>query len=325
MRPGQSLSLNEMQIWNVSGREALQWGTEIDVAWTRSALLVALASACVAAPLNAQDEVARPRGENGPPPGVAGDENVFDGDWLRVGIGLGVSSSYDGSDDYRLVPFPFVQGRIAGIGISPRGPGLAFDITPVADQGADLSFGPVVRLRSDRASGIRDDVVRQAGKLDRAVEIGLNTGFALSGVSKRGDRLSFGLEARHDVASAHNGFVVAPSVSYSRPFGRAVFAQLSANIEWVSDDYADYYYSVSPAQSAASGLSEFAADGGLTSIGTGLLVGFDLDGNALNGGLGLVTITGYSRLVGDAKDTPYTSVRGSADQFFGAVGVVYTF
>ena len=44
-----------------------------------------------------------------------------------------------------------------------------------------------------------------------------------------------------------------------------------------------------------------------------------------NGGLALVVIGGYSRVLGDAADTPFTSIRGSADQWFTAVGVGYTF
>ena len=30
-------------------------------------------------------------------------------------------------------------------------------------------------------------------------------------------------------------------------------------------------------------------------------------------------------MLNDAKNTPYTSIRGSADQWFGAVGIGYTF
>jgi hypothetical protein len=34
---------------------------------------------------------------------------------------------------------------------------------------------------------------------------------------------------------------------------------------------------------------------------------------------------GYTRQLGDGKRTPLTRLRGSADQFLGAVGVGYTF
>jgi outer membrane scaffolding protein for murein synthesis (MipA/OmpV family) len=36
-------------------------------------------------------------------------------------------------------------------------------------------------------------------------------------------------------------------------------------------------------------------------------------------------VGGWSRLIGDSADTPYTSVRGDANQFILGAGVAYTF
>ena len=52
---------------------------------------------------------------------------------------------------------------------------------------------------------------------------------------------------------------------------------------------------------------------------------FDLDRNALNGGWTLFGVGGYSRLLGDAADTPYTALRGSPNQFITGLGVGYSF
>ena len=102
-------------------------------------------------------------------------------------------------------------------------------------------------------------------------------------------------------------------------------ASLSLSAEHADDDFADYYYSVSPTQSAASGLPQFAADSGWTKAGATMLLAFDFDGDLTNGGLSAVLIGGHSRMLGDAKQTPYTSIRGSTGQWFGALGVGYTF
>jgi len=139
------------------------------------------------------------------------------------------------------------------------------------------------------------------------------------------DSLSFDLDTRWDVAGAHDGMVVEASVAWSRPIGRGTFQSLSLNAEFVDDNFAEYYYSVSAAQSATSGLPEFGADGGLNSLGVTAFTALDLDGNALNGGFSIVSISGYSRLIGDSADTPYTSLRGDPNQFFVAFGVGYTF
>lgn len=291
--------------------------------------------ACVAMPLSAQDGQSPDQsgpppgvesGQGGPPPGVLDGENVFDGDWLTVGVGAGYSTSYSGSNDYVVIPAPVIQGRLGGIGISPQPAGIALDLTPEAPRGqADFAIGPSVRFRNDRANRIEDDVVKLAGELDTAFEVGIAASYSLSGVLGRNDSLSFDLGASWDVAGAHDGMVVQPSIGYSRPLSRGTFMSLSVSAEFVDDSFADYYYSVSPAQSAASGLPEFSADGGLKSLGVSLLSVFDLDGNALNGGWSAVSITGYSRLVGDAKDTPYTSLRGDPNQYFIALGLAYTF
>ena len=89
----------------------------------------------------------------------------------------------------------------------------------------------------------------------------------------------------------------------------------------IDDDYADYYYSVP----AGGALPAFQADGGWDSVGANLLVGVDLDGNLANGGLSLIALGGYSRQLGDSKDTPFTAIRGDADQWMGAIGIGYTF
>ena len=54
-------------------------------------------------------------------------------------------------------------------------------------------------------------------------------------------------------------------------------------------------------------------------------VAVDLDGNLENGGFAVFAVASYDRLLGDAADSPTTSVRGSPNQFLGAVGIGYTF
>ncbi|WP_394729657.1 MipA/OmpV family protein [Altererythrobacter sp. GH1-8] len=263
----------------------------------------------------------------GPPSGAAGGRpaSVFDGDWVTVGVGVGMGPTYDGSDDYRVSPAPVLQGRIAGVRLVARPAGLAADIIPDGDGRISYSFGPTFRLRSDRASDIDDDVVELAGELDRAFELGFSSGIGISQVFKRGDNLGLELDVRWDVAGAHKGRVIEPGIAYFTPINRGMIGIFNIGAQFVDDDFADYYYSVSAEQSMASGLAPFQAEGGLNSIGANALLIIDLDGNLANGGLSAVVIGGYSRLQGDAADTPYTSERGSANQLFGALGIAYTF
>ncbi|HEY8603878.1 MipA/OmpV family protein [Tsuneonella suprasediminis] len=250
---------------------------------------------------------------------------VYDGDWVSIGAGVGYGPSYSGSDDYVAFPVPLIQGSLGGVAIRPRAGGVALDFIPDPDKGAGFALGPVLRIRSDRARQIEDPVVASAGKLKTAIEIGGNAGVSMPAVLNPYDRLSFSVDVTHDINGAHRGTAISPGISYFTPLSRGMIAMLSVSAEHGDRKFMDYYYSVSPTQSAASGLPTYTAGSGWTKAGANLIVGVDLDGDLTNGGLGLVFIGGYSHMLGDAKDTPYTSIRGSADQWLGGVGIGYTF
>ncbi|MEL7198414.1 MAG: MipA/OmpV family protein [Pseudomonadota bacterium] len=272
----------------------------------------------------------RPAGPPSGPPGGPGFKPVFDDTWVTVGIGVGLVPSYSGSDDYTAFPLPLIVGRLGGVGLRPNGPGIALDLLSKAPAGPasskpSFNFGPAFRIRNDRVNQIEDVVVEQLDDLDLAVEVGLDGGVTFPSVFTRGDRLSVGAQARWDVAGAHSGMVVEPSIGYARSIGRGTLVNLGLSAQIVDDDFAEYYFNVSPADNEASGLPVFSGDGGLNSLGLTAIITNDLDGNALNGGFSIYTIAGYSRLIGDGADTPFTSVRGNANQFIAGVGVAYTF
>lgn len=280
--------------------------------------VVALA-AIAAAPAAAQDTDQ----EGDPPPGPP--ETVFDGDFLSIGVGAGYGPSYSGSDDYVVFPLPVVQARVGDIAINPRPAGLAVAWSPDTNGGPKVQLGVATRFRNARASHIVDPVVESLGKLDNAIEVGPTVGIGIPGVLNPYDSLTLTVDAQWDVAGAHGGMTVIPTLTYFTPLSRGAAASLSFSGIVGDDKFSDYYYSVSPAQSVTSGLPAFSAKGGLNSLGVNLLLAYDLDGDLTNGGFSLVGIGGYSRLQGDAADTPLTSIRGSADQFRIGAGIGYTF
>ncbi len=253
-------------------------------------------------------------------------ENVFDGDYLTIGIGGAYVPSYDGSDDYVFTALPLLQGSIAGIGTSPRAAGVALDFIPDrADSKVRFLLGPSVRLRMSRANDIKDDVVELLPELDTAIEVGPSAGVSFSGVLNPYDSLSMTVDVRWDVAGAHNGMTVGPSLSYTTPLSRGMAAVLSVSGEWADDKFMDYYYSIDAGAATITGLDQFDADSGFKSVGTQLLLGWDLDNDLQNGGLALFAVGGYSKLLGDAADTPFTVDRGSASQWLAGAGIAYTF
>lgn len=254
------------------------------------------------------------------------DQGVYEGDYLTVGAGAFYGPSYEGSDDYVLFPAPLVQGRLFGVSITPRAGGVALDFIPDGkDAKVGFSLGPVATIRRDRASHIKDVVVKKLGKLDTAVEVGANAGVTVYDLVTGYDSLTFSGDARWDVAGAHHGMVWGPSVSYFTPVSKGAAVNLALSAEHMDDDFADYYFSVSPAGSVASGLPTFSADGGGKNLGANVLVGVDFDGDLTNGGLAGFVTGGYTRMLGDAKRTPLTSVRGDRDQWLIGGGLAFTF
>lgn len=277
----------------------------------RIALIAVAALALLASPAAAQDAASEP--------------SVFDGDYLSVGVGAAYGPSYAGSDDYVFFPVPLLQGSFHDVAINPRSGGVALDFIPDPDKGVGFNLGVAARARLDRSRKIKDPVVRSLGKLDTAIEVGPTAGVTIAQVFDPYDSLTFGVDALWDVAGAHKGMVVDPAVTYFTPLSRGIAASLSLSAEYTDRKFADYYYSITPLGSAASGLPVFDAGSGFTKAGANVLLGFDLDGDLQNGGLALFVVGGYSRMLGDAKRSPVTSVRGSPDQWLGAVGLGFTF
>ncbi|KLE34928.1 structural protein MipA [Aurantiacibacter luteus] len=256
-------------------------------------------------------------------------ETVFSGDYLSLGVGAAYSPSYTGSDDYVIDVLPIVQGSLGGIKISPRAGGITLDFIQDRPGGPGIDLGVAARIRGNRASQIKDEVVEHYGELDTAYEVGPSAGISFPAVLNPYDNLSLKTDVLFDVSGAHDGMTVSPSVTYFTPLSRAMAASLSIGTEWADEDFQDYYFRVDNSLytgPAGQQLPGYEPDGGgFTSVGANLLLAYDLDGDLANGGLGLVFIGGYSRVLGDAADTPFTSIRGSEDQFLAAVGIGYTF
>jgi len=279
--------------------------------------LAALALGCLSTPLFAQST---PAASELPNP-----EELSSRDMVTVAVGAGFTPDYEGSDDYRLIPAAAIRGQVSGISFSTQGTYLYVDVIPKRSSKLDLILGPVAGVRLNRTRKIKDDVVDLLPDRKTAIELGGYAGASFSGLTNPYDSLALTVAAVHDVANAHESTVIMPKASFSTPLSRTTYASASAGATFVSDKFADYYFSVSPAESAltAGVLPVFDADGGMKDWNLGLLLNQSITGDLL-GGFSIFGTANYSRLVGDFKRSPLVSQRGSASQWLVAAGAAYT-
>lgn len=229
-------------------------------------------------------------------------------------IGIAAVPDYEGADDHRVLPL--VDGTVF------------FGERYIALQGATLranvisahgfEFGPIASLTFGRDDKIKDRAVAALGKIEDAYEIGAfgAVSFDVGG----NDELRIALQAVHDVSDVHDAFVISANVTYTVPVDERLTLMLDLGSSYADNDYAQTYFSVTPAQSVASGLQSYAATGGIKDVGAQLTASYRIGDN-----WGVAANAGYRRLLGDFADSPVVTKGGSANQLSGGIGIFYTF
>jgi outer membrane scaffolding protein for murein synthesis (MipA/OmpV family) len=261
-----------------------------------------------------------------PAPAPTIDPAKLDGDSLSVGVAGGVVPSYEGSNDYVLAAVPVVRARVSQINITVRGNLAWADLIPTpAGPGWDFQLGPMAQVDFNRSGAIVDPRVKLLPHRKTAIELGGYIGIGKTGViTSDYDSLSLSVGAVHDVAGIHGSTIITPSITYSTPLSTKAFVALSLAADHMGQGYADAYFTITPADSAASTLPAFSAGKGWKDWSTSLLGAYSLTGD-LTHGLALMGGVNYRRLLNDAADSPVTSIAGAAGQWTGLLGLAYTF
>jgi outer membrane protein len=273
--------------------------------------LLALA-ACCSAPALAQDKAPLPT-----------PEEINRADSFMIAGGGAIIPDYEGSDDYKLIPAAAIRGKFSGISFTTRGTYLYVDVVNGSGK-VDFDVGPIVGVRLNRTGKIKDDVVNLLPDRKTAVEVGGFAGVSFKGLTNPYDSLGVRLDVVKDIASAHQSTIFSPNVEFSTPLSQTFYVSASVAADFVSNRFADYYFSISPADAVLSGLPVFNAGGGMKNWKLGMLANYSLSGD-LRHGLSVFGTGAYSRLVGDFKRSPIVSQRGSASQWLGAIGLAYSF
>lgn len=244
-------------------------------------------------------------------------------DIVTVGVGAAIEPDFEGSDDYRIIPAAGIQGTVSGFPFYSQGTYLYVDLVPRSGSKFDFDAGPIVGARFNRRHRADDPVIKLLPETKTAIEAGAFAGISLHGLTNPYDTLALRFDVLHDLGSAHKSTTFSPNLEFSTPVSTKTYVSAYLGAEFVGNKYADYYFSIAPAASLASGLPVFDAGGGMKDWKTSLLVNQSITGNLLHG-FSIYGMVQYSRLLGDFKRSPIVSQRGSASQWLGSAGIAYT-
>jgi outer membrane protein len=230
-------------------------------------------------------------------------------------LGIGVISipEFEGSADKRAAPF--IVGRIDfGSAGSLRLNGLTAQYNLLSGKSA-WAAGPLLALRPQRDADVTDAVVQKLREVDAALELGAFVEYGWLDAVASGDRFSLGIEAR-----GGKGALMSLTSQYRAPRMGAWQFGADARLDYANDKHMETYFSVDADNSARSGLPVYAAAGGAKSASLGFTGTYDLDRDWM-----LIGRLGFSRLLGDAKDSPIVQERGQSGAVSLGLAVGYRF
>ncbi len=228
---------------------------------------------------------------------------------------VGVVPDYLGSDDYTLGGAP---AGLIKFGSSERYARLVVTelLVNVLDS-RTWSLGPVLNYRLAR-DDVDDDAVDRMRDIDGTVEAGLFGGWTWIGDDDPRHRFTATAEFVYDVGDTHDGYLISAGARYFQPVTRPLTLSIGATVTYGSSDYMQTYFGVDSNNAARSGLSQFSAGSDLRDVRIPVMAIYSLSPNwHLSGGLI------YSRILGDASDSPVVDDRGSSDQLYAGLGVAY--
>jgi len=236
---------------------------------------------------------------------------------VSLSAGAGVLPDYEGSDDYTVRPLWSARlGNLYGptTYVQLEGLTLKSNLLPHPS----LRLGPALQVVQGRSrSTVEDDDVKQMQNISSSFMVGAIAGYDYALAPERALFVeAFGRQA----VGSDNGFLGTLSGGFRGSLQSNLRLRAALSSTWASEDYMSEYFGVTTANAQRSGLRQYDADAGIkeVSLGTALTYDFTPSWNA-------TFLASYSRLLGDAKDSPITDDAGSANQFFVGATAGYRF
>lgn len=207
-------------------------------------------------------------------------------DWhVVLGGGAIIVPKYEGSDEFKVMPVPFVTATFLDIvTINPSGADIA-----VYEQGPfefSARLGYEMGRKEDDA-----DRLRGLGDIDMGAKVGVKAAvkFGPAEIFAQVDKTIGGSD----------GLQGEVGIELSRPLTESLIVGASASAVFADENYMQAYFGVTPEQSARSGLARYDAGAGLKRADFSISATYMLDANWMVRGE-----AGVGILLGDAADSP---------------------
>lgn len=233
-----------------------------------------------------------------------------------LAFGASNQPDFEGSEDYEVGPFLAARAAFRGVQFELEGVQGRLDISPYQNVG----FGPAFNFRFGRDDDVENDQVAALPEIDDATELGAFLRYGQPIGLASGDEGVVRLDILFDVSDVYSGYVAELSAAYTfRPTSRLGLTT-GVSTRYVSEDYADTYFSITNEGAVESGLRQFTAGEGFDSVGLNLTATYQL-----NDRWGLIANASVQNLIGDSADSPIVDDAGSDTQTFAGLGVTYSF
>ena len=229
---------------------------------------------------------------------------------VTIGAGVAVIPDYEGSDDYEAAPLLHFRMALAnGRYFDFTGNRIKFNIM----KDSNWSIGPMARYRAKRDDDVDDDQVANMKEVDSAFELGGYASYNL------GANFEIGASLVQDVADGHDGYLVGLHVGYKIHMDKMMIG-IKGFTTFVNNDYMEAYFSVNGNNVGNSSLEYYDADEGFKDVGITCVLNYQF-----NNSWGATGVLGYTRLIGDAEDSPVVDDVGDANQLLGGIMGTYSF
>lgn len=230
--------------------------------------------------------------------------------------GAFIGSDYEGSDDYELNPAVVARIQYEHIYLQTEGLGGKINLSKLDG----IEFGPAFNYRMGRDDEVDNLVVAKMAEIDGAFEAGAFVRMQKRNLLAGGDELGFEIKALHDLSDTYDGMTLQAAVDYSYQTTDKLRLTTTLSTTYADDDYMSTYFGVDQNNVGSSGLNDFEASSGIKDIGVSVMANYQLSERWM-----LTSIVGYTRLLGDAKDSPLVKQEGDADQYMALTGLTYRF